>query len=129
MASPLSPDNPSAPPQHNQPTSPTPTPEEWAPGRKEDCPSEAAEEECKGIAKFLDDVDSYTPTIPEAIIQQYLQLGGAACEDPRILKLVALATDKFLAEVVKEAKENGELRVGEKRGAPPLSMQVFSKVK
>jgi len=45
------------------------------------------------------------------------------------LKLVALATDKFLAEVVKEAKENGELRVGEKRGAPPLSMQVFSKVK
>lgn len=39
-------------------------------------------------------------------------------------KLVALATDKFLAEIVKDAKENGALRVGEKRAAPPLSMEV-----
>jgi hypothetical protein len=63
--------------------------------------------------------------VPEAVVQQYLQLGGAFTDDPRILKLVALATDKFLAGVVKDTKELGALRVGEKRAPPPLDMQVF----
>ena len=80
-------------------------------------------EEVNGIVKFLEEVDGYTPTVPEAVVQQYFQLGGAFTEDPRILKLVALATDKFLAEVVKDTKELGALRVGDKR-APPLDMQV-----
>ena len=71
----------------------------------------------RGIVKFLEDVDEYKPTVPEAIVQHYLQLGGAATDDPRILKLVALATDHFLANIVKDAKSTGELRVGEKRPA------------
>lgn len=83
-------------------------------------------EEVNSIVKFLEEVDGYTPTVPEAVVQQYLQLGGAFTEDQRILKLVALATDKFLAEVVKDTKELGALRVGEKRAPPPLDMQVTS---
>ena len=69
----------------------------------------------RGLVKFLEEVDEYKPTVPEPIVQRYLQLGGAATDDPRILKLVALATDNFLANVVKEARDIGKLRVGDKR--------------
>jgi len=41
------------------------------------------------------------------------------------LKLVALATDKFVAEVANQAKDNAALRIGNKRpNPPPLAMEV-----
>ncbi len=42
------------------------------------------EEEANGIVAFLEEVDSYTPTVPEAVVQQYLLLGGVATDDPRM---------------------------------------------
>jgi hypothetical protein len=41
------------------------------------------------------------------------------------LKLVGLATDRFLAKVVKNAKDLGEQRVGDKRTNLTLSMEVL----
>lgn len=43
------------------------------------------------------------------------------------LKLVALAADKFIAGVAKDAKDFCLLRVGDKRSVP-LSMQVSCKI-
>ena len=100
------------------PTAVTPVGTGWEKG-----PKQRELEEVSGIMKFIEEVDGYTPTVPEAVVQQYLQLGGSSTTDPRILKLVALATDKFLAGLAKDTKDLGALRVGDKRAPPPLDMQ------
>lgn len=75
--------------------------------------------EAEEIVSFLREVDGYQPTVPEEVVRHYLQLGGAACDDPTTLKLVALATDKFLADIVHEAKELGQLRRSTGIDGPP----------
>ena len=90
--------------------------EEWIRGSAPR--TEGVDAEVRGIVKFLEEVDEYKPTVPEAVVRQYLQLGGTATDDPRTLKLVALATDNFLANIVKEARDIGKLRVGNKRPNP-----------
>ena len=37
-------------------------------------------------------------------------IGGCSISDPRVTKLVALAADKFLAEIINESKEFHSLR-------------------
>ena len=62
------------------------------------------------INDFLTALDSYTPTIPEAVSKYYMHKSGIACIDPRMAKLVSLAADKFLSETINEAKQMGILR-------------------
>eukprot|EP00611_Tribonema_gayanum_P025051 TRINITY_DN562_c0_g1_i1.p1 TRINITY_DN562_c0_g1~~TRINITY_DN562_c0_g1_i1.p1 ORF type:complete len:277 (-),score=149.30 TRINITY_DN562_c0_g1_i1:624-1454(-) len=56
-----------------------------------------------GFMKFLKALDDYAPTVPVAVTQHYLQRGGAGTTDPRILKLVSLAADRFMACAVYDA--------------------------
>ena len=51
----------------------------------------------------------YEPTLPEDVARYYLREGGAAA-DSDLVKLVALAADRFLAGVVHEAGEFATLR-------------------
>ncbi|KAG5176951.1 hypothetical protein JKP88DRAFT_227250 [Tribonema minus] len=53
--------------------------------------------------KFLKALDDYAPTVPVAVTQHYMQRGGAGTTDPRILKLVSLAADRFMACAVYDA--------------------------
>jgi transcription initiation factor TFIID subunit 10 len=62
------------------------------------------------INDLLIALDSYTPTIPEAITKHYMHKSGIAVIDPRMAKLVSLAADKFLSETIHETKQMGTLR-------------------
>ena len=62
------------------------------------------------LCEFLENLDRYSSTVPEAVVKYHLQKGGCSIHDPRILKLVGLAADKFLADIVHEAKEISKLR-------------------
>jgi transcription initiation factor TFIID subunit 10 len=62
------------------------------------------------LSDFLSALDDYAPTVPEATVQYYMQKGGVDVADPRIVKVIALATDKFLAETIHDAKQIGDLR-------------------
>ena len=62
------------------------------------------------INDLLVALDSYTPTIPEAIAKHYMHKSGIAVIDPRMAKLVSLAADKFLSETIYETKQMGTLR-------------------
>ena len=59
---------------------------------------------------FLAAVDVYNPTVPESVSTFYLEKSGLAVKDPRISKLVSLATDKLLSEIIHEAKQVSILR-------------------
>ncbi len=62
------------------------------------------------LGEFIANLDDYKPTVPEAVSQYYLECSGVEIIDPRITKLVSLATDKFIAEIIHEAKEQNILR-------------------
>lgn len=59
---------------------------------------------------FLVSLDSYSPSIPEAVVKYYMEKAGGCIKDERIVKLVALATDKFLSETIYDAKQNAALK-------------------
>lgn len=59
---------------------------------------------------FLVAIDAYNPTVPDAVSTYYLEKSGMATKDARIAKLVSLATDKLLSEIIHEAKQVSILR-------------------
>lgn len=62
------------------------------------------------LCEFLENLDNYSSTVPEAVVKYHLQKGGFNVHDQKVLKLVGLAADKFLADIVHEAKEISKLR-------------------
>ena len=62
------------------------------------------------LCDFYTALDVYTPTIPEAVTKHYMQKSGIMAADPRIVKLVSLAADKFLSETIHEARQMSLLR-------------------
>uniref|UniRef100_A0A1S4BT75 Transcription initiation factor TFIID subunit 10-like n=1 Tax=Nicotiana tabacum TaxID=4097 RepID=A0A1S4BT75_TOBAC len=45
----------------------------------------------------------YTPTIPDELVEHYLGKSGFQCPDVRLIRLVAVATQKFIADVATDA--------------------------
>jgi hypothetical protein len=65
---------------------------------------------------FLLSLDSYAPTYPENLIRFYLDRSGLEVKDDRITKLMSLAADKLLSEILYEAKQISTLRQQNSRG-------------
>lgn len=70
----------------------------------------------KDLNDFLVALDSYTPTIPEAVVQYYMEKSGINVNDKKISKLLALSADKFLSETIHEAKQISLLRANAAKG-------------
>lgn len=62
------------------------------------------------ISQLLKSLDEYSPTLPTEVTNYYLSKSGVQCQDSRILKLVSLATDKFMADIIFDAKQFSALR-------------------
>lgn len=62
------------------------------------------------LCDFYSALDVYTPTIPEAVTKHYMQKTGVTVADPRMVKLISLAADKFLSETIHEARQMSLLR-------------------
>ena len=91
--------------------------------------SSAFRAEIKQKNDFLVALESYTPTIPEALTRYYVQKSGVNALDERMIKLISLASDHFLAKTVHEAKQMSLLKQapkakGTKRKAPSSSDQA-----
>jgi transcription initiation factor TFIID subunit 10 len=67
------------------------------------------------ISSFLDKLDSYQSTIPAEVTAFHLNKSGCIIADTRITKLVSLAADKFLAEILYETKQTILLKNKNKR--------------
>ncbi|GMN45602.1 hypothetical protein TIFTF001_014782 [Ficus carica] len=55
------------------------------------------------LSEFLASLMDYTPTIPDELVEHYLAKSGFQCPDVRLIRLVAVATQKFVAEVATDA--------------------------
>ncbi len=57
------------------------------------------------ISNFLEKLDAYSSTIPVEVTAFHLAKSGVNVKDSRIPILISLAADKFLAEIIYEAKQ------------------------
>ncbi|XP_028106675.1 transcription initiation factor TFIID subunit 10-like isoform X1 [Camellia sinensis] len=61
------------------------------------------------LSDFLASLN-YTPTIPDQLVEHYLAQSGFQCPDVRLIRLVAVATQKFIAEVATDALQQCKAR-------------------
>ncbi|GAB5355587.1 hypothetical protein AAMO2058_000218400 [Amorphochlora amoebiformis] len=64
----------------------------------------------ENFLSLLKKMDDYEPTIPDAVVEHYLEKVGFAAEDRKITRLVALATQKFLYEIITDAMQHSKIR-------------------
>lgn len=76
------------------------------------------------MKEFLDAMDKYNPTIPEDLIAYYLQNCGVETKDPHILKMIALATHKFLSDITTDALQYQRIRTQNKKSTTNTSLTL-----
>eukprot|EP01036_Dinobryon_divergens_P027460 gene27460-36237_t len=59
---------------------------------------------------FLSALELYNSTFPDALSKSLLERKGVSVEDDKISKFISLAADKFMSEVIYEAKQISILR-------------------
>ncbi|KAI0566165.1 transcription initiation factor TFIID subunit 10 [Gracilaria domingensis] len=63
------------------------------------------------LEKFVASLDEYVPTLPDNLVSHFLNRAGFQSEDIRVRRLVALATQKFIADVANESIARSRMRL------------------
>ncbi|GKU87439.1 hypothetical protein SLE2022_185150 [Rubroshorea leprosula] len=74
--------------------------------------SDGKHDDDAALSDFLASLMDYTPTIPDELVEHYLAKSGFQCPDVRLTRLVAVATQKFVAEVASDALQHCKARQG-----------------
>ncbi|KAK3244601.1 hypothetical protein CYMTET_45792 [Cymbomonas tetramitiformis] len=58
----------------------------------------------EGAEQFLAMLEEYTPTIPDALTEYYLTRSGCPEPSVNLVRLISLASQKFVSDIAEEAK-------------------------
>ncbi|CAL0318915.1 unnamed protein product [Lupinus luteus] len=72
--------------------------------------SEGRHDDDSALSQFLASLMDFTPTIPDELVEHYLAKSGFQSPDLRLTRLVAVATQKFVAEVAGNAHQHCKAR-------------------
>ncbi|KFA60567.1 hypothetical protein S40285_07821 [Stachybotrys chlorohalonatus IBT 40285] len=75
------------------------------------------------LREFLDKIDDYAPIIPDAVTHYYMTKAGLPPPpqtDPRLARLLALATQKFIADIAADAYQYSRIRASNNNANNPM---------
>ncbi|XP_056166153.1 transcription initiation factor TFIID subunit 10 isoform X1 [Syzygium oleosum] len=72
--------------------------------------SESKHDDDAALTDFLASLMEYTPTVPDELVEHYLGKSGFQCPDVRLTRLVAVATQKFVADIASDALQHCKAR-------------------
>ncbi|GAB2268116.1 Transcription initiation factor TFIID subunit 10 [Dionaea muscipula] len=73
-------------------------------------PGDSRHDDDSALTEFLSSLMDYTPTIPDELVEHYMAKSGFQCPDVRLIRLVAVATQKFISEVATDALQHSKAR-------------------
>lgn len=73
-------------------------------------PKDGRHDDDAALTEFLASLMDYNPTIPDELVEHYLAKSGFQCPDIRLTRLVAVATQKFIADVATDALQQCKAR-------------------
>ncbi|XP_026488628.1 transcription initiation factor TFIID subunit 10-like [Nymphalis io] len=62
------------------------------------------------LTDFLLQLENYSPSIPDSVVAYYLNMSGFESQDPRLIRLIALASQKFLSDIANDALQHCKMR-------------------
>ncbi|KAG7395376.1 Transcription initiation factor TFIID subunit 10 [Phytophthora boehmeriae] len=67
-------------------------------------------EETPQLSAFLEAMTQFSPTVPEELVEFYLQQAGFATNDVRVTRMVSLVAHKLLLDVTHDAMQYQRIR-------------------
>nr|CAB3266787.1 transcription initiation factor TFIID subunit 10-like [Phallusia mammillata] len=80
---------------------------------EKDMSSEEDEETQLSDSQFVDllqQLENYTPTIPDGVAEYYLNRSGVNTTDTRIVRLISLAAQKFMSDILNDALQLNKMK-------------------
>jgi transcription initiation factor TFIID subunit 10 len=65
------------------------------------------------FADFVQSLDEFTPTLPDAVTSYYMSSSGFQVDDPRLVRLIGLSCQKFIADVTNDAMQHCKIRIAQ----------------
>jgi len=62
------------------------------------------------FSEFLKNIESYQPAVPDSVSLYFMKKNGIQNPDPRIVRLFALASQKFISDIVLDAMQQARIK-------------------
>ncbi|EDV33628.1 uncharacterized protein Dana_GF13872 [Drosophila ananassae] len=62
------------------------------------------------LSDFMSQLEDYTPLIPDAVAAHYLNMGGFQADDKRIVRLISIAAQKYMSDIIDDALQHSKAR-------------------
>jgi transcription initiation factor TFIID subunit 10 len=62
------------------------------------------------VEEFVESMEDFSPIIPDEVIEYYLKKTGFSCPDVRIKRLISLAAQKFISDIVNDTMQYCKIR-------------------
>ncbi|RIB04814.1 transcription initiation factor TFIID 23-30kDa subunit-domain-containing protein [Gigaspora rosea] len=83
----------------------------------------------RSLLEFLPLLDNFEPLIPEFVTEYYLNRSGIQCDDIRVMRLMSLAAQKFVADIATDAfqyckiRQQSKKNIGKQRNKTVLTLE------
>lgn len=62
------------------------------------------------LERFMSQLEDVSPTIPDAVTEYFMRKSGLQTSDTRVVRLISLATQKFISDIVVDAASQARLK-------------------